>query len=212
MERSRFTESRTTIAACLLALLAAVPPSATGSQSPMDVIRTSNQQVLEIYEANEQIGREDLDQVHEIIAEVTSYESLAGEAIDVFCDRFEEGECQAFKDAFIELLAVSSVSRLGRYRADRFEYVGETVDGDSALVQTVAYYEDDGAEIDYELRLIDGEWLIVNYHVDGVDTVRNWQRQFRRLLRSDSVQDVIQRLERRTAEYESETGSPGEQP
>jgi phospholipid transport system substrate-binding protein len=210
MELSRFTESLRTILTSLLVLLAAVPLSASSLQSPTEVIRWSNQEILAIYESNDEIDQEALDLVHEIMDQVTSFESLAGDAIDVFCDRFEESQCQAFKDAFVELLSVSSVRRLGRYRADRFEYLAESIEDDTALVQTLAYYEDDGVEIDYRLGLIDGQWLIVNYFVDGVDTVMNWRRQFRRLLRSDSVEDVILRLERKTEEYEREARSRGD--
>jgi ABC-type transporter MlaC component len=198
------------IGACVVAFLLTASSSASPLQSPMEVIRWSNEEILTIYESHTEIDQEAMDRVHEIMDQVTSFESLAGNAIDVFCDRFDESQCRAFKDAFIELLSVSSVRRLGRYRADRFEYLHESIEGETALVQTLAFYQEDGVEIDYQLGLIDGQWLIVNYVVDGVDTIMNWRRQFRRLLRNDSVEDVIRRLERKTAEYEREARSRGE--
>ncbi len=46
MELSRFTESLRTILTSLLVLLAAVPLSASSLQSPTEVIRWSNQEIL----------------------------------------------------------------------------------------------------------------------------------------------------------------------
>lgn len=42
-------------------------------------------------------------------------------------------------------------------------------------------------EFDYHLERVDSEWKIVDYDVDGVGTVSNYRRQFRRLLRRESV-------------------------
>ena len=101
-------------------------------------------------------------------------------------------------------MQVSSVKRLGRYRADRFEYKDETIEDDKAVVKTIAFFENDQIELDYHLQLVGGEWKIVDYDVEGVGTVRNYRRQFRRLLRKESVEDVIRRLEGRIAAYEEE--------
>ena len=135
---------------------------------------------------------------------VTSFEALGGGAIDTFCDRMTEATCREFKQVFEDLLRETAIRRLGRYRAGAFEHLGETVDGETALVKTLAFYGDDRVELDYQLEQVDDRWLIVNYVVDGIDTVRNYNRQFSKQLRRESPEQVIERLRRRKAEIEAE--------
>ena len=47
--------------------------------------------------------------------------------------------------------------------------------------------------------------MIANYVVDGVDTIKNYRKQFTRMLRVSSVDTVVERLERRIKDLESES-------
>jgi ABC-type transporter MlaC component len=167
----------------------------------MAVIQSSNERVLEIYSAAEVVDEETQAAVFAVMEEVTSFTALADAAIDSFCDDMDAAKCQEFKDVFVELLQASAATRAGRYRADRFEYLTQEVEDDSALVRTLAFYEEDSVEIDYHLEPVDGRWMIVNYAVEGVDTIRNYRKQFTKLLRQESVDDVIDRMRRQIAEF-----------
>jgi ABC-type transporter MlaC component len=46
--------------------------------------------------------------------------------------------------------------------------------------------------------------MIVNYVSDGVDTIRNYRKQFTRILRKESLDQLIERLEKKIEEYENE--------
>jgi len=83
------------------------------------------------------------------------------------------------------------------------EYVESRLDGERAVVRMLAWYGDDQVELDYQLeRGADGRWRIVNYVVDGVDTVRNYRRQFARILQESSMADLIDRLDRHASRLE----------
>ena len=99
---------------------------------------------------------------------------------------------------------VSSIKKLGRYRAERFEYLGEELKDDKATVKTLAYYKDEVVRLDYLLERVDGKWLVFNYIVDDVDTIHNYRKQFTRLFARNDFKGIIERLERKTAEYEKE--------
>ena len=184
----------------------AVAGAAFQARSPLEVIRLSNQEILDTYAGSDTIDEATEARVFDIMNNVTSFESLAAGAIDSFCERMDPAECAEFQDAFIELLRISSVKRLGRYRAASFEYIAEAITEDTAVVETTAIYEGDEVELDYHFGLVDGRWMIVNYVLDGIDTVWNYRKQFTRLLRRETVAEVIDRLRRRIAEYEREAG------
>jgi ABC-type transporter MlaC component len=46
--------------------------------------------------------------------------------------------------------------------------------------------------------------MIVNYIVDGVDTVRNYQKQFSRLLKKKDFNGIIEVLDKNIKESKSE--------
>lgn len=199
MERLR-TELTVTILSWTLLATAQLAAAAT----PREVLEQSNNQVLAIYASSERIDAETESEIYRIIDGVTDYESIAGEVTSRFCQDLTEEECQRFKEVFIRLLRISSIKKLGRYRADSFDYLDEEIDGDKAVVRTVAYYNDEKVALDYVLESRKGMWRIVNYIVDDVDTIRNYRKQFRRLFAKKSYEQVIERLEERIASYERE--------
>ena len=82
------------------------------------------------------------------------------------------------------------------------EDMGEEVKAGTALVQTLAYYQDDRVRLDYELEIAAGRWRIVNYIVDDVDTIRNYKKQLTRLFGRNEARQVIERLQKKIAEHE----------
>jgi ABC-type transporter MlaC component len=189
------------LAAVALVLLAA---GAARAATPLEVVRGSNDAVLAIFKRSAVVDAAVEKELFAVIDAVTDYEALAAGAIDAFCPKIEPAQCASFKATFTRLLRVSSIKKLGRYRADRFEYAGEQVTGDAAVVRTVAYYKQEKIPLDYQLARRGGGWVIVNYVVDEVDTVRNYRKQFTQLLAKESVAQVIARLERKIAALEAE--------
>jgi ABC-type transporter MlaC component len=174
------------------------------SQSPLQVVRNSNQSILDIYAERETINQAAEDEIFRIIDEVTDFEAIAEAVAERFCGKLTAEQCREFKDVFIELLQVSSVRKLGRYRADSFDYLGESRDEGQAVVDTVAHFEEEQLSLVYHLALDEGKWRIVNYVVDDVDTIRNYRKQFKRLFAKKNFEEVVQRLRDRIASYEQE--------
>lgn len=176
-------------------------PVLAAEASPMDTVRESNTEILAIFAS----GGDEADthaRVYAVMDTVTDFAAMADGAIDRFCADLDAAKCTEFKNTFTHLLRARAIAKAGRYKADDFEYVDEEIDGTTAVVSTVAKYKDDSVSLVYHLTLRDGRWMIVNYVVDGVDTVRSHRKQFTRLLRKESVDDVIARLQRKIAEYE----------
>lgn len=175
-------------------------------KGPMDVVRESNEAVLEIYRTTDTVDAAVEERIFAIIDGVTDYESLADGATARSCRDLSDEQCKTFRDVFIELLRVSSVKKLGRYRADRFEYLAEETTGDGSVVETTAFFGEDEFSLVYHLVSTSDGWRIVNYVVDDVDTVRNYKKQFQRLFSTKSYEEVVQRLRDRIASYEQEEG------
>ena len=170
----------------------------------METVRRSNEAVLAIYASGSAVDEAKEREIFRIIDGVTDFDGIASEVTGRFCRDLTEAQCREFGQVFIELLRTSSVKKLGRYRADRFDYLGEQNEGGEAVVETVAHFDEEEVSLVYHLALSGGEWRIVNYVVDGVDTVRNYQKQFTRLFSKEDYVAVVQRLRDRIARYGEE--------
>jgi phospholipid transport system substrate-binding protein len=173
-------------------------------QGPLEVIRVSNGRVQSVLRSHETLDGPTKEDLFRIIEGVTDFGEISRRVVEPFCKRLSDSECARFDRTFQLLLRASSLRKLGRYRADRFEYLGEDIDGETAIVRTLAFYEEETFRLNYLLERSGGRWLIINYIVDDVDTIRNYKKQFLRLFARSDFQGIIARLEKKIAEYEEE--------
>ncbi len=201
------SSSTSLVALTLLLGVIAVGQAAVRITTPMETVRTSNEAISAILAEHDPLDAAGEARVYEVMNGVTDFESMSTGAIDPICvDTELDGEtCGKWKAVFGDLLRIRSIKGVGRYRADRFDYLNEEIDGEQAVVNTLAYFEGEDIALDYELTLREDRWLIVNYVVDDVDTARSWNRRFIRLLRTETVDDVIERLRNRIAEYRTDS-------
>ena len=185
-------------------VLGALVAQAAQAATPLEVVRTSNDAVQAIFKKHPVVDAAVEKELFAVIDGVTDYPALAAAAIDSFCPKMTAAQCSTFKETFTRLLRVSSIKKLGRYRADRFEYGAEEVAGTTAVVHTFALYKEDKIPLDYQMARRGSTWVIVNYVVDEIDTVRNYRKQFTQLLAKETFDQVIDRLNKKIAALEAE--------
>ncbi len=176
-----------------------------GQNSPLQIIKKSNQKVLDIFSKNIKMTKDAEDLIFKIIDGVTDFSALSRSVIEQFCRKLSKTECQQFDRVFQKLLRISSIKKLGRYRADRFDYQGEEINDNQAVVKTIAHYKEDRVQLDYQLEKRGNTWKIVNYIVDDVDTIRNYKKQFVRLFARSTLNKIIERLQIRIRSYDQES-------
>jgi phospholipid transport system substrate-binding protein len=175
---------------------------------PLEVIKDSNQRILELFAKQPHPDKKMEETLNRIMDGVTDFDRISSSTTEQFCEKLGAEQCKEFNRLFQKLLRLSSVKKLGRYRADRFDYQGEEITGNRAVVRTVAHYKEDAVQLDYHLELTTSGWKIVNYVADGVDTIRNYRKQFTKILEKEPFPALVARLEKKINEYESEDKSP----
>ncbi len=171
-------------------------------QKPMDVIKKSNQDVKSLLKGNKKIDECLENKLYKIIDDVTSYENMAKESLKGLDEKMSKEKFKKFKTTFEKMLRISSIKKAGRYRADSFKYVKEEIlENKQAIVYTIASYKEDSINLNYILMKKDKKWYIINYIVDDIDTVKNYRKQFIRLLNKKSPDAVIKILEKRINKY-----------
>ncbi len=81
------------------------------------------------------------------------------------------------------------------YNGEKVAYLGDTVDGDQAVVRTKINTRQ-GSEIPVEYRMhrTGDRWLAYDVAIEGVSLVANYRAQFNRIIQASSAQGLVQRL------------------
>jgi phospholipid transport system substrate-binding protein len=102
------------------------------------------------------------------------------------------------REEFAELLGRHVDGRLialADYAGDAIAYTGETLEGDSALVETtIAMAHGRGLSLDYRMRRAAGRWLIYDVALDGRSMVASYRAQFARVIKTASYGALFEKL------------------
>ncbi len=108
-------------------------------------------------------------------------------------------EQNEFVVLFADLLERSFVWRVAGKAAlgggVKVHYVGETMEGDVATVDT-AVAARDGSDLKLEYRMVrrSDRWVVRDVVMDGVSTMENYHAQFQRVVRDSSWRDLLGQL------------------
>lgn len=142
------------------------------------------------------------DQLKNIINDVIHYRSMAEYALGATYNEISEENREEFVSLFSTIIRDNSLNSLDIYRAD-VTYRDISVDGDDAKVYTVAELDNVRTSVDYDLKLINGEWMITDMTIDSVSTVSSYNRQFQGIIRQRGFDALLQSLKRRAARASS---------
>lgn len=172
--------------------------TAISAASPQHVVRSSNNRVSAILQGHSKVSPAIEAKLKAIISRVTAFDEMSRMASAAFpaTVKKQTGKMNKFRETFSKLLLVSSVNKMGRYRAKKYVFGRTVINGNRATVNTVAYYKNDKVDLVYKLKRINGKWMIVNYQLDGIDTIFNYKKQFAQMFRLGwSIDKIIGRLQ-----------------
>ena len=94
------------------------------------------------------------------------------------------------------------ISKIDRYGGERVSYVGESIDGDFAVVRA-RIVRKQGAEVPVDARLLrrGDRWYIYDIAVEDLSLVSYYRSQFSAIIQKSSYEQLVERLRmRRDAE------------
>jgi phospholipid transport system substrate-binding protein len=115
----------------------------------------------------------------------------------------DAAEQENFTNMMTKLLENVYVGKLETYTGGDIEYVGETIKGDRAQVTTLI--EDNGVKlpVHYIMRNTNEKWVVYDINIEGVSLVRNYQEQFKSILRKDKYEGLVKVLEEKNKAFEN---------
>ena len=92
----------------------------------------------------------------------------------------------------------NSLTKLDIYRAC-VTYKNISIEGDKALVQTIAELDEARTPVDYKMKWRDDEWVITDMSIDDVYTAESYNRQFQRIIARRGFDALMKSLRKRAA-------------
>ena len=170
-------------------------PNAT-AESPKEQLQGTVDRVIEVIRTIE--SPRDIEKNRNFLRQILltrfDYAAMAQQSLG---NRWVDlnGKEEEFISVFADFVEHSYMSTLGSYRGEKVVYDRDSVDGASAEVDT-RVVDSEGApiRIEYKLHLTGGEWMVYDAVVDDVSVIGNYRSQFARVLRTASLEQLIQSL------------------
>ena len=108
-----------------------------------------------------------------------------------------------FTRLMTKLLENVYIGKLESYSGQKIEYAAESVKSNRAQVST--FLENNGVKIPihYIMRKAEDRWMVYDINIEGVSLVRNYQEQFKAILRQDKYEGLVKVLEEKNSSFET---------
>lgn len=109
-----------------------------------------------------------------------------------------------FTTLMTKLLENVYVGKLEGYSGEVIEFVGETVKDDRAQVTTLIDNQNSKIPAHYIMRQVGGKWMVYDINIEGVSLVRNYQEQFKSILRTEKYGGLVKVLQDKNRSFLAE--------
>jgi len=195
--------ARAWIVFVLASALAAGPANA--SSGPLvDALKARQARIDSILHAHQgELAGPAREALEDALAGAIDFGAMAQAALSAWGSRSAAERAQ-YAGAFEKLIRHSLMRRVDIYRIKGVSYAAEAVQGDHGRVDTVVRAKEATTEVVWEFVRTPSGWRVSDYSLDGVSTVRNYRRQFTRLLETKGWSGLLERINARAAEIEAE--------
>jgi phospholipid transport system substrate-binding protein len=189
--------------------------SAAVAGTPTEQLRGSVDKVLRLV-GDPAIRREPIRErraaLRRIADEIFDWGETAKRSLGMHWRERTPAEREEFVGLFADLLERSYMSKIELYEGERIGYVGDTIDGDQAIVRTKLVNKH-GGEMAVNYKMVRGEgerWKVYDVEIEGVSLVANYRTQFNSLLRRSTYPELVRALRAKTTapEVEAVMASP----
>lgn len=204
MKRERW---RIPAAALVGLVLGWSPAQGARAETPGQQIKTTVDQVVKTLKDSRYQGeagkKQRRQQLRRLIFPRFDFAEMAKRSLGSHWQRNRDRE-KEFVSAFSNFVESSYVRQIESYKDEKIVYSRERMDGDFAEVDTkVVTNHGDEVPILYRLHLRAGSWKVYDVVINHISLVNNYRSQFRRILATSSINDLIERLRDKGADRES---------
>ena len=195
---------RVLVAVALVASLVVVREGWAGM--PTDLLRVQINRVVKTLEEpdlkKEGKSRERRAAVRKIAEDIFDFNETAKRSLGRHWQPRTPAERKEFVDLFANLLERSYLSKIELYSGEKIAYLGDTIDGDQAIVRTrIATKHGTEIPVDYKMYRHGDRWLVYDVAIEGVSLIANYRNQFNKIIQTTSYQELVRKMKAKQAEF-----------
>jgi phospholipid transport system substrate-binding protein len=193
------------LAVCASGLLA---PGAVGAGEPTEQLKIQLERVLKTVQDPEvkKEGRAaERRAVRKIAEEIFDFDDTAKRTLARHWAQRSPAERDEFVKLFTDVFEHAYLSKVELYQGERVSYLGDSVDGNGAMVRT-RFTTKQGSQLNVDYRMQrgpSGRWLVYDVLIEGVSLVDNYRNQFNSVIQRSSYQELVRRLKAIQAQLQS---------
>jgi phospholipid transport system substrate-binding protein len=133
--------------------------------------------------------------IRAVANEIFDFGEISRRSLAVHWQGRTPAERQEFVALFGDLLENAYITKIEAYSGEKILYVGETTDGNLAVVRTrVVTRQGTEIPIDYRLYRPSERWRAYDVNIEGVSLVANYRAQFNTIIARSGYLDLVTRL------------------
>jgi phospholipid transport system substrate-binding protein len=185
-----------------------VAPDALAA-GPSDQLRVSVEQALKVLgdgTAKREHPRERRVTLRKIADDIFDWDETAKRSLGTHWQQRTPPEREEFVRLFAELLEKSYMSKIELYDGEKIAWLGDTIDGEQAIVRTKILNKQ-GTEIPVSYKMLrrDDRWKVYDVEIESVSLVANYRTQINNMLRRSSYPELVRTLKAKANEAEADS-------
>ena len=185
----------------MMVCFVAVPALADDSQEVADLLKNKIDSVLKMLEKEDMAEAQKKEKIMAIVDPVIDFELMAKLTLGkTNWARLSESEQEKFIDLFVDRLKASYLDKTTLYSDQKVVYHPAVKKGNKIHVPVDVVTQEETAEVLYKFYAKGADWKVYDVEINGVSLIRSYRSQFDEILRSGTVSDLFEELERTAAE------------
>jgi len=179
----------------LFLIILMIVPVIAHAESPLDVIQTEVNKVLEVLRTQGESKASKEMKIWSIIDQIFDYTELSKLALANYWRAFTPEQQKEFTTLFRRLLGGYYMERIMAYTTEK-EVFGKEIKLSENMVeiQSELITQTKSVLINYRMIHEKGKWKVYDVVIEGVSLVMNYRSQFREILANKSPQDLLKML------------------
>jgi phospholipid transport system substrate-binding protein len=171
--------------------------------APSDQLRAQIDRVIKVLEDPE-LKKHPQDRraaVRKIANDIFDFSETARRSLGRHWQGRTDAERNEFVQLFSDLLERSYISKIETYGGEKIAYLGDSIEGEQAKVQTKLVTKGSGdIPIEYRMHKKGDRWLVYDVVIEGVSLVANYRTQFNKIIQTSSFQELVNKMKNKQQE------------
>lgn len=189
----------------LILIVSLLFPIQAGAAAPMDSIQIQINKVLDVLRdpalEAESAKEQREERVWSIITQTFDFYELSKRTLSRNWKRLHLNQQKEFASLFAGLLGNIYMDRVMKFNNEKVLFMKEKMLSEKrAEVQTRIVAQDREIPLNYKMILKNGEWKVYDVTIEGVSLTKNYRSQFKKILRKNSPEKMLQILRKKVAQ------------